>query len=94
MIIIGNDNKAIQYLKLLYKQLHIKDLGYLKHFIGIEAARSKARIVISPWKYTLEILDGVGLLETKLVYTPMEQNSNLKVTKRTIRWPVKQQEIS
>lgn len=63
MIITGNDEKAIQDLKLfLHQQFHIKDLGYLKYFLGLEVARSKTGIVISQRKYTLEILDDIRFL--------------------------------
>lgn len=48
IIITGNNDKAIQDLKLfLQQQFHIKDLGKLKYFLGLEVAKSKARIVIS-----------------------------------------------
>ena len=78
IIITRNNDKAIQDLKLfLQQQFHIKDLGKLKYFLGLELARSKARIVISQRKYTLEILDNVGFLEAKPVDFPMEQNLKL-----------------
>lgn len=78
MIITGNDAKAIQDLKLfLHQQFHIKDLGYLKYFLGLEVARSKAGIVISQRKYTLEILDDVGFLGVQPVDFPMEQSLKL-----------------
>jgi hypothetical protein len=78
IIITGNNDKAIQDLKLfLQQQFHIKDLGKLKYFLGLEVARLKAGIVISQRKYTLEILDNVGYLGAKPVDFPMEQNLKL-----------------
>ena len=48
IIITGNNDSVIQDIKLfLQKQFHIKDLGKLKYFLGLEVARSKAGIVIS-----------------------------------------------
>lgn len=68
MVIIGNDDMDIQDLKLfLHKQFHINDLENLKYFLDIEVTRSKAEIAISQQKYTLQILNDVGLLGAKLL---------------------------
>jgi len=78
IIITGNNDKVIQDLKLfLQQQFHIKDLGKLKYFLGLEVARSKAGIVISQTKYTLEILDDVGFLGAQPVDFLMDQNLKL-----------------
>ena len=63
MIIIGNDENVIAALKeSLHTKFRIKDLGQLQYFLGIEVARSTDGISISQRKYTLDILDEVGLL--------------------------------
>jgi len=68
IIIIGNNDKFIQDLKLfLQQQFHIKDLGKLKYFVGLEVARSKAGIVISQRKYTLKFLTMLDFLERNLL---------------------------
>ena len=78
MIITGNKDKDIQDLKLfLQKQVHIKELSNLKYFLGLEVTRSKANIIISQPKYTLEIIDDVGFLGSKPVDFPMVQNLRL-----------------
>ena len=78
MVITGNDAVAIHNLEqFLHEQFHIKDLGLLKYFLGLEVARSKAGLVISQRKYTLEIIDDVGYLGAQPVNFPMEMNLKL-----------------
>lgn len=81
MIITGNDPIAIAILKrFIHKQFCIKDLGRLKYFLGIEVAQSKEGISISQRKYTLDVLDDMGLIGAALVTFPMEQNIKLTPT--------------
>lgn len=73
MVITGNNEEAINDLKkFLNSCFKIKDLEPLKYFLGIEVARSKAGIIVCQRKYTLDILDEVGLLVAKLTKIPLE----------------------
>ena len=47
--------------KFLHSQFHLKDLGDLKYFLGIEVSSSKNGIFISQRKYALEIIKDVGV---------------------------------
>ena len=38
----------------------MKDMGTLKYFLGIEVSRSKHRLFLSQWKYTLDLLNETG----------------------------------
>ena len=51
----------------------------LKYFLGIEVARSKAGIVISQRKYTLDLLAETGKLGVKPADTPIELNHGLHI---------------
>ena len=52
----GNDLEEMNRLReYLAKEFEIKDLGTLKHFLGIEPARSKHGIFISQRKYVLDL---------------------------------------
>jgi len=63
MILIGNDVQEIALVKSQLDHLFkIKDLGQLKSFLGLEVARSRKDIFLNQKKYTLELLDVVGLL--------------------------------
>ena len=62
ILLTVNDLTEIQRVKdCLLQQFHIKDLGDLKYFLGIEFSRSKAGMYMSQRKYALDILQDIGL---------------------------------
>ena len=76
--ITSTDQDGIQNLKQhLFTHFQTKDLGKLKYFLGIEIARSSSGIVISQRKYALDILEEIGMLDCKLIDTPMDPNVKL-----------------
>ena len=75
IVITGNNQDDIQKLKQhLFNHFQTTDLGKLKYFLGIEVAQSNSEVVISQKKYTLDILADTGMLDCKLVDTPMDPN--------------------
>ena len=79
MIITGNYEEEITRLqKELATEFEMKNSGGLKHFLGIEVAKSKQGIFLSQRKYVLDILTEVGMLERKPVDTPIVQNHRLR----------------
>lgn len=82
LIISGNDSSAINAFKqYLNDCFHMKDLGVLKYFLGIEVARSPEGIFLCQRKYTLDIIAEAGLLGAKPAGFPIEQNHHLAVAK-------------
>ena len=78
LIIGGNNSELItKFKEHLHRSFHMKDLGELRYFLGIEVLRSKAGIYLSQRKYALDIVSECGLLGSKPVDTPMEQYHNL-----------------
>ncbi|KAL6223469.1 hypothetical protein ACLB2K_006856 [Fragaria x ananassa] len=65
--------------KYLSKEFEIKDLRQLKYFLDIEVSRSKKGIYLSQRKYVLDLLAETGMLDCKLVETPIEMNHNLAI---------------
>lgn len=55
----------------------MKDLGVLKYFLGIEVAMYASGIYLCQCKYALDVIAEVGLLGTKPVSFPLEQNHRL-----------------
>lgn len=63
IIVAGNDDTSIRRLKsYLHTRFHIKDLGPLKYFLGIEVAQSPEDIFLNQQKFTLDILTESSLL--------------------------------
>ncbi|CAL8138863.1 unnamed protein product [Prunus armeniaca] len=78
IIIIGNDTKKkLKLQKYLSQEFEMKDLGDLKHFLGIEVARSKTSIFLSQRKYVMDLLTETEMLGYKPADTPIEMNHKL-----------------
>jgi len=55
----------------LLQQFHIKDLGDLKYFLGIEFSHSKAGIYMSHRKYAFHIWHGTHMCSSRQIF-PIE----------------------
>lgn len=75
LIISGNNHAAInQFKAYLSECFHMKDLGVLKYFLGVEVTRAPEGIFLCQRKYALDIVSEVGLLGAKPTSIPVEQN--------------------
>lgn len=73
LIISGNDASAVDTFKeYLHKCFHMKDLGVLKYFLGIEVAHNSEGIFLCQRKYTLDIITEAGLLGSRPIGFPIE----------------------
>ena len=77
LVIIGNDHDIItQFKDYLHTCFRMKDLGFLKYFLGLEVARGPDGIFLSLRKYFLDIITECGLTGCRPYDTPIEQNHN------------------
>ncbi|XP_019189500.1 PREDICTED: uncharacterized protein LOC109183928 [Ipomoea nil] len=75
-----NLNQVEQIKSHLDAVFHIKDLGPLKYFLGLEVARSSKGISVTQRKYTLELFEDTGFLNCKPAKTPMATGTKLSKT--------------
>lgn len=77
-VLAGNDLQAINKFKeQLSKCFHMKDLGKLKYFLGIEVSRGQDGFCLSQRKYALDIITEAGLIGCKPSAVPIELNHKL-----------------
>jgi hypothetical protein len=75
IVISGDYVEEIKCLKeKLGKAFEIKDLGYLRYFLGIKIARSSKGIILSQRKYVLDLLIENGMLGCHPCSSPIDKN--------------------
>ncbi|XP_074336065.1 uncharacterized protein LOC141673233 [Apium graveolens] len=78
IILTGSDSSAISELKLhLDQAFHIKDLGRLSYFLGIEVGYLPNGISLTQKKFTNELLQSSGITTFKKVVTHLLVNLKL-----------------
>ncbi|CAM8880588.1 unnamed protein product [Rhodiola kirilowii] len=81
VVLTGTSTSQIDKVKAyIHAEFQIKDLGYLKYFLGIEVARSSSGIFINQRQYVLDLLSEVGLLACKPSSTPMDIKQKLALS--------------
>ena len=59
----------------------MKELGELKHFLGLEVERTKEGLFLRQQKYTKDLLQWYRMLDCKPISTPMDPNVRLQEDK-------------
>ncbi|XP_068650520.1 uncharacterized mitochondrial protein AtMg00810-like [Aristolochia californica] len=75
MIVTGDDEDGIaDFKQQLHSLFEIKDLGYLRYFLGIEVAYSPEGYILSQSKYISEVISRAGLTDDRIMDSPIELN--------------------
>lgn len=78
LIITGDDVEEIRRTKEnLSVRFQMKELGELKHFLGLEVDRTGKGFFLGQQKYARDFLQKYGMLNCKPISTPMEVNAKL-----------------
>ncbi|KAL0392920.1 UNVERIFIED_CONTAM: putative mitochondrial protein [Sesamum radiatum] len=78
ILVMGPSESLIMEVKSYLDALFtIKDLGYVKYFLGLEVARSPDGMSITQHKYVVDIISDTGMTAVSSVLTPLPQESSL-----------------
>nr|XP_043617566.1 uncharacterized mitochondrial protein AtMg00810-like [Erigeron canadensis] len=81
IFVTGDNVSEVNEVKdFLSKKFLIKDLGFLKYFLGIEILQNDQGVCMTQRKYCLEVLHEYGLLAAKPIDTPIPANVVLSST--------------
>jgi hypothetical protein len=78
IVITGSDTELLKHLqKHLQDSFHMKDLGNLQYFLGLEFQIIHTGTLLHQHKYTEEVISLAGLQMGNSVLTPLEVNVKL-----------------
>ena len=78
MIITREDSASICSLQhFLSQHFEMKDLGTLSYFLGFEVISFSNGYYLSQAKYASDLLSKAGIIDNKIVSTPLEYNAKL-----------------
>jgi len=78
ILLTGSDSVALAETKEYLKRYFVtKDMRKPRYFLRIEVAYQNHDLLLSQRKYTLDLLEEIGMLECKPASTLMEANGDL-----------------
>lgn len=82
LLIEGNSSAAISWPKtMLSENFHMKDLGEVRYFLGLEISRSPNGFFVSLKKYLVDLLKEYHLFDSKPSKLPMDSQLKLEPEK-------------
>ncbi|CAA0831452.1 cysteine-rich RLK (RECEPTOR-like protein kinase) 8 [Striga hermonthica] len=78
IIITGDDEEEIQQTRRnLLVRFQMKELGELKHFLGLELKEKGDGLLLCQSKYAKDLLKKFGMIDCKPLSTPIEANAKI-----------------
>jgi len=78
VVLTGNSIAKINVVKVhLHSRFHIKDLGPLKYFLGLEVTHSLDGLVLNQRKYCLDLISEAGMFGCKRAPMPYDPSTKL-----------------
>ena len=74
LFLIDSESLIVECKCALASEFEMKDLGMMHYFLGLEMWQRTDEILLSPGKYTIEILKKFGITNYKPMATPMVMN--------------------
>ena len=79
VLLFSNSSKLLSDFKQRFgERFQVKDLGKIKHFLGMEFRQEKDFLGISQTAYVEEVLRKFGMQDSKPAVTPMNLGTRLK----------------
>lgn len=84
LLIAGNDDISVDHTKkMLASHFHMKDLGGLRYFFGLEIDSTPQGIFLSQAKYTQDLIKGYGMQGCRSLKLPLDSHTKLLSTAGT-----------
>jgi histone deacetylase 1/2 len=76
----SSSSQIIKLIAHLFVVFHMKDLGDIHYFLGLQITRDESTITIIQTRYLLSLLQKFGLDGAKPVSTPLAAGSSMSAT--------------
>ena len=84
IIIIGNTLSTVQhFITLLSTRFSLKDLGPLTYFLGVEVLSHPLGLIISQWRYIVNLLARTAMTNAHPISTPVSTSPTLSFQSST-----------
>lgn len=78
LLVAGNNHQEIsKTIEFLSSHFHMKELGKIRYFLGLEIDQTEAGIFVSQAKYIQDILKEYGIYKLRSLKLPLDSHQKL-----------------